>query len=177
MKSQKNGDSVFRYPLPTQVVDALKTLPRRSHAVFSVTKGKPLSVSTPNKVLTRCGLDATVHGFRSSLTGWAANNGCPKDIQEALMAHKESALRQAYMRDDLLDVRRRWAPAVGGLPADAAQAEAEAGDAGSVHLEPLERRTHLSRIVTTGVKAALLQRWADYLTAPITPLKLFKDEA
>lgn len=26
-------------------------------------------------------------------------------------------------------------------------------------------------------KAALLQRWADYLTAPVTPLKLFKDEA
>ena len=109
MKSKKNGDSVFRYPLPTQVVDALKTLPRRTgNVVFSVTKGKPVSTSTPLKVLTRCGLDATAHGFRSSLTGWAANNGCPKDIQEALMAHKESALRQAYMRDDLLEVRRRW---------------------------------------------------------------------
>ena len=28
-----------------------------------------------------------------------------------------------------------------------------------------------------GEKAALLQRWADYLTTPVTPLQLFKHDA
>ena len=109
MKSGKHGDGVFRFPLPTQVVDALRALPRRSGGVvFSVSHGNPLGADTMNRVLQRCGIDSTPHGFRSSLSGWAANNGCPREMQEALLAHKESALRQAYLRDDLLEVRRPW---------------------------------------------------------------------
>ena len=59
------------------------------------------------------GLDATIHGFRSSLRSWCAQAGVPRDVAESLLAHKIlNAVEAAYQRHSFLQKRRevleRW---------------------------------------------------------------------
>ena len=60
------------------------------------------------------GMDATVHGFRSSFRDWAAEHGVERDIAEAALAHTvRNAVEAAYLRTDYLEKRRgvmaKWA--------------------------------------------------------------------
>ena len=60
------------------------------------------------------GMDATVHGFRSSFRDWAAEHGVERDIAEAALAHTvRNAVEAAYLRTDYLGKRRgvmaKWA--------------------------------------------------------------------
>ncbi len=59
-------------------------------------------------------LDCTVHGFRSSFRDWCGENGVPRELAEACLAHAiGNQAEAAYARSDLLERRRdimsKWA--------------------------------------------------------------------
>lgn len=59
-------------------------------------------------LLKQCGIDATLHGFRSSFRDWSAEHGYARDIAEAALAHKiRDKTEAAYYRTDFLEKRRK----------------------------------------------------------------------
>jgi integrase len=72
------------------------------------------------QLLKGMGHQETVHGFRSSFRIWAAEkSGFSSDVAELSLAHVSgSSIERAYMRSDLLDLRRdlmeQWAKYVTG---------------------------------------------------------------
>jgi integrase len=68
--------------------------------------GEPLSNMAMLVLLKGMGIDATVHGFRSSFRDWAAEQGYPREIAEAALAHVVSGVEGAYFRSDLFEQRR-----------------------------------------------------------------------
>ena len=78
--------------------------------MFPGTKaGKPLSDATVGKLLKEIGVDAVVHGFRSSFRDWAGEQTShPREVLELALAHviKDKA-EAAYARSDLYDKRRQ----------------------------------------------------------------------
>ncbi len=74
-----------------------------SEYVFPGINGGPMSDMTLLKVLRDAGEPYHVHGFRSALTDWAANEGFPDAIVEAALAHKTpDAVQAAYRRTTYL---------------------------------------------------------------------------
>lgn len=69
--------------------------------------GKPPSRMA---VWTQCrratGDEASPHGFRSSFRSWCADNGVPRDVAEAALAHVVKGVEGSYQRSDLLERRR-----------------------------------------------------------------------
>jgi integrase len=81
--------------------DALR-LPE-SDVVFPGVAGKPMSDMTLLKVLRDMSEPFHVHGFRSALTDWAANEGFADAVVEAALAHKTpDAVQAAYRRTTYL---------------------------------------------------------------------------
>lgn len=71
--------------------------------VFPGMEGKPMSDMTLLKVLRDMSEPFHVHGFRSALTDWAANEGFPDAVVEAALAHKTpDAVQAAYRRTTYL---------------------------------------------------------------------------
>jgi len=74
-----------------------------SEQVFPGNGGKPMSDMTLLKVLRDMSEPFHVHGFRSSFTDWAANEGFPDAVVEAALAHKTpDAVQAAYRRTTYL---------------------------------------------------------------------------
>ena len=74
-----------------------------SDVVFPGIGGKPMSDMTLLKVLRDMSEPFHVHGFRSALTDWAANEGFPDAVVEATLAHKTpDAVQAAYRRTTYL---------------------------------------------------------------------------
>jgi len=74
-----------------------------TETVFPGNSGKPLSDMTLLKVLRDASEPHHVHGFRSSFTDWAANEGFPDAVVEAALAHKTpDAVQAAYRRTTYL---------------------------------------------------------------------------
>ena len=61
------------------------------------------------ELLNRMGVDATVHGFRSSFRDWAAERtGFSHEVCEMALAHTiPNAAEAAYRRGDLFEKRRK----------------------------------------------------------------------
>lgn len=74
-----------------------------------IRRGRPFSDMTLTRVLRDTGLaeHATVHGFRSSFRDWCADNGKPREVAEAALAHTVGGVEGAYFRSDLFARRRR----------------------------------------------------------------------
>jgi integrase len=71
--------------------------------VFPGVAGKPMSDMTLLKVLRDMSEPFHVHGFRSTFTDWAANEGFANAVVEAALAHKTSdAVQAAYRRTTYL---------------------------------------------------------------------------
>jgi integrase len=71
--------------------------------VFPGVSGKTMSDMTLLKVLRDMAEPFHVHGFRSSFTDWAANEGFPDAVVEAALAHKTpDAVQAAYRRTTYL---------------------------------------------------------------------------
>jgi integrase len=71
--------------------------------VFPGSSGGPMSDMTLLKVLRDMSEPYHVHGFRSALTDWAANEGYPDAVVEAVLAHKTpDAVQAAYRRTTYL---------------------------------------------------------------------------
>ena len=67
----------------------------------------PLSLGVWRMLLRRLGIDATVHGFRSSFRDWCGETGVPREVAEACLAHViRNQAEAAYARSDLLERRR-----------------------------------------------------------------------
>ena len=71
-------------------------------------RNKPIADATISKTVRQCGIQAVPHGFRSSFRDWAGENGYPRDIAEAALAHQvKNAVEAAYHRTNYLDQRRK----------------------------------------------------------------------
>jgi integrase len=74
-----------------------------SEQVFPGNNGNAMSDMTLLKVLRDMSEPYHVHGFRSSFTDWAANEGFPDAVVEAALAHKTpDAVQAAYRRTTYL---------------------------------------------------------------------------
>jgi integrase len=89
--------------------------------IFFSSPRKPISDMTMTKVLRDDGLvDATVHGFRSAFTDWAAETtSIPKEVVDKALAHKlPDKVEAAYRRTDFFERRRQlmamWANYLAG---------------------------------------------------------------
>lgn len=101
-----------RVPLCARAVALLKeadSLRNSSGLVFPSMRGKVLSDMTLSKLIKELGIDADVHGFRTSFRTWTQEQtNYPREIAEAALAHKVGdAVEQAYARSDLFDKRRQ----------------------------------------------------------------------
>lgn len=113
MKVKRNSDGEEQphtVPLSTQALEILATM-RGHDPVFvfpGLKRGKPLGDSTLLAVMRRTGLDATVHGFRSSFRDWAAEETMHDAMAcELALAHSVgSAVARAYHRGNMLEKRR-----------------------------------------------------------------------
>ena len=100
-----------RVPLSDAAIKLLQQLAgiKKGEIVFSGNKDKPLSNMAMLMLLRRMGhSDITVHGFRSSLRDWCAEQtNYAREVAEAALAHSlEDKVEAAYRRSDLFDKRR-----------------------------------------------------------------------
>ncbi len=116
-----------RVPLSPAALDLLRTLPREHgvDVVFPGTKrgvdGQPLLLSdmTLSAVIRRLGVQATVHGMRSTFRDWAGERTAhAREVIEHALAHQlKDKAEASYARGDLFDKRRvlmaDWALFVG----------------------------------------------------------------
>ena len=100
-----------RIPLSGRAVEIARGLSGASDYIFpGARKGKPLSNMAMLMQLKRLGFaDLTVHGFRSTIRDWAAEQtNYPREVAEAMLAHRiEDKVEAAYRRGDLFDKRRQ----------------------------------------------------------------------
>jgi integrase len=104
------GRREHRVPLSRAAVALLKELPREGEFVFiGARAGRPLHGKAMNELLEAMGVDATVHGFRSSFKDWASEcTAYPNIVSEMALAHKISdKVEAAYRRGDLFEKRRK----------------------------------------------------------------------
>ena len=69
------------------------------------------------------GRHAVIHGFRSTIRDWCAENKIPFEVAETILAHELPQVVRAYLRSDVLSERSRlmqaWSDyATGTLPDD-----------------------------------------------------------
>ena len=117
-----------RVPLSPRAVAILQDLPREqnnAHVFLGAQPGAALNPRTLLRLMEQCGLDTTVHGFRSTFRDWAGERtAIAVHVIEISLAHAVgSGVERAYARSDLLAQRRKlmdaWSkycssPAVGG---------------------------------------------------------------
>ena len=74
---------------------------------------------TTSQLLRGPGINATMHGFRTSFPSWRVENGERRieQLAEAALAHVVTGVKGAYVRSDLFERRRRlmqaWADYLG----------------------------------------------------------------
>jgi len=109
--------------------------------VFSTDGKRPISDMTMTKALRDEGVTgATVHGFRSTFTDWAAETtDFPKEVADKALAHKlPNQVEAAYRRTDFFDKRRSlmalWAEYLDKVPTK------EGEDAAATASEPIPLR-------------------------------------
>lgn len=68
--------------------------------------GEALSNMAMLTLLKGLGVDATVHGFRSSFRDWAADHAYPREVAEAALAHVVPGVEGAYLRSDVFARRK-----------------------------------------------------------------------
>jgi len=90
-----------------EIISVAKTLDEDSDFLFS-RKSKKLSNMAMPMMMRRMGVDATVHGFRSTFRDWVSEEtNHPSEVAEKALAHTISnKVEKAYRRGDLFDRRR-----------------------------------------------------------------------
>ena len=99
-----------RVPLSTRALELLREAQKLSDGsglLFPSPTGKALSSVTTRSLLDGSGIDATMHGFRTSFRSWCAENDESRELAEAALAHVVAGVEGAYMRSDLFERRRR----------------------------------------------------------------------
>lgn len=111
------GRAAHVVPLPERAMDLLAEASETygdDDTIFPSPRGKTLHGNHLTTLLTKLGINAVPHGFRSSFRDWAAVHDWRDDIAEVALAHKErNAVKAAYKRTDYKDERRemmeQWA--------------------------------------------------------------------
>jgi integrase len=101
-----------KVPLSDQAVALLRDLPREDGNAFLFIGSQPgqsINGKALHRLLGRMGVNATVHGFRSSFRTWAAEQtNFPREVGEQSLAHTISdKVERAYKRTTLFDKRRQ----------------------------------------------------------------------
>ena len=99
-----------RVPLSTRALELLteaQNLSDGSGLLIPSPTGNALSNVTTRSLLDGLGIDATIHGFRTSFRSWCAENDESRELAEAALAHVVGGVEGAYMRSDLFEQRRR----------------------------------------------------------------------
>ena len=119
--SRMKAKREHRVPLSARAVAILsdaKALGDGTGLVFPGTKaGKALSDMTLSKLVKELGLDADVHGFRTSFRTWAQEKtNFPREVAEAALAHSiKDKAEAAYARSDVFEKRRKMMEAWAGF--------------------------------------------------------------
>ena len=122
MKGRKDATSDFRVPLSKEalkVIDEARRISRDGYLFAGARRGV-ISDMAMLKYMSRAGLEARPHGFRSSLRDWLAEaTNAPHDVAETILGHVVGgSVERAYRRTDFIDQRRalmeRWAQHVNG---------------------------------------------------------------
>ena len=94
--------------------EAAEETRRRTGLIFPSFRGKIMSSSSLSNLLRKNGIDAHVHGIRSTFTDWATDTGKDYEQIELSLAH---VVRNPYRRSDLLKGRaqlmQEWADCIG----------------------------------------------------------------
>ena len=104
-------ESEHRVPLCLPALAVLKDLKSMEVSGFvfpADNHQKPLSNMAMLQLLRRNDIDYTVHGFRSSLRDWAAEQtNAPREVAEQALGHAlQNKVEAAYLRTDLFEKRR-----------------------------------------------------------------------
>jgi len=122
MKGRKDATSDFRVPLSPEamsVIEQARNHARDGYLFPSIRKGV-ISDMTMAMFMSRAGLEARPHVFRSSLRDWIAETTeTPHDIAETVLGHiVGGSVERAYRRTDFIEQRRnlmvRWSQHVAG---------------------------------------------------------------
>lgn len=91
-----------------RILSEARELAGSSDLVFPSARGLPMSDNTLSKLLREQGVEAVVHGFRSSFRDWTAEcSDAPREVCELALAHVNSdRVEAAYLRSDLFAKRR-----------------------------------------------------------------------
>ena len=107
----KGGEKAHTVPLTTEAINLLKRRHKQAtgELIFPNNRGNPLTDVAVTKAFRRAGAEGTVHGIRSSFRVWSREKtNFPDDVADRQLAHKDSdAVRAAYKRTDLIDLRRK----------------------------------------------------------------------
>ena len=106
---QMKAGKPHRVPLSGQALEVLTEARKRfgdSDLEFRSARGKAVTNAVLLRVLRRCGVTGTVHGFRTSLRSWAAEEDVDRQVAEMALAHAVKGVEGAYQRRDLLERRR-----------------------------------------------------------------------
>ena len=103
-----------RIPLSKRAIEVLRAAeqlrpsPQPHELVFTSVRGRRIDASVVSKMITRLGIDAVPHGFRSSFRDWASERtDHPREVVEAALAHTvRDQTEAAYARSDLFERRR-----------------------------------------------------------------------
>ncbi|MYE23139.1 MAG: DUF4102 domain-containing protein [Gammaproteobacteria bacterium] len=103
-----------RVPLSPQALSVLEQA--KPHGVGTIAfpgkRGSVRNGGSHTETMRRYGLEGTAHGFRSAFRDWCAEQGEPRELAEAALAHVVGGVEGAYFRSDLLERRRelmnRW---------------------------------------------------------------------
>lgn len=124
MKGRKGETPDFRVPLSQEalaVIEAAQAFSKNGYLFPGAgKKSSVISDNTMSKFMRERGLNATPHGFRTSIRMWLqARTEAPHKVSEAVLAHFTSVeAEKAYLRTDYLEERRplmnRWAKFVTG---------------------------------------------------------------
>ena len=103
------GGISHRVPVTAEMVDVLARAQTYDKAkqdgfIFPNQRGGMMDDTRLSRLLQ--GMDATVHGMRSSFRDWAAENAVERELAEASLAHKVAGVEGRYFRSDLLARRR-----------------------------------------------------------------------
>jgi integrase len=94
-----------RQPIPVQAVCLLQKIQTEfpgNRGVLGDKQDKVISNNAMLNVAKSCG-KITVHGFRTTLGSWCAENVIDERVKELFLAHQPEYLDSAYQRSDLLE--------------------------------------------------------------------------
>lgn len=98
-----------RVPLSAEALVVLSEARKLHHGavVFPApTSGGPLAPVALRRVFIRADVPGTLHGLRTALRSWCADQGVEREVGEAVLAHVVGGVEGAYQRSDLLERRR-----------------------------------------------------------------------